>query len=138
MSYARGFGIQSAAYGGFGCTSNMNLIGCIVNGVLYGDTNMLVGINKLSTEIPNEYNLYQNYPNPFNPSTSIKFDIPKNGMMSLKIYDTEGKEVYSINEFKPAGQYEFTFDASNYASGLYFYKLESTGFTETKKMVLIK
>jgi len=97
-----------------------------------------IGIQPISNEIPKSYSLSQNYPNPFNPSTAIKFDITKAGNVSLKIYDINGKEVYSVNEFKSAGQYEFTFDASNYASGLYFYMLESGEFTETKKMILIK
>jgi len=98
----------------------------------------VTGIQQFSNEIPKSFSLSQSYPNPFNPTTSIKFDIPKAGNVSLKIYDITGKEVYSINEFKSAGRYEFTFDASNYASGLYFYKLESGMFSETKKMVLIK
>lgn len=97
-----------------------------------------IGIISISNGIPKSFSLSQNYPNPFNPSTSIKFDIPKSGIVTLKIYDILGKEIYSIIEFKSAGQYEFTFDASNYASGLYFYKLESGTFTETRKMVLIK
>lgn len=121
---------------------------CILNNYIYagGDEggvyrrplSELIGIQSISNEIPKSFSLYQNYPNPFNPSTSIKFDIPKAGNVSLKIYDITGKEVYSINEFKSAGQYEFTFDATNYASGLYFYKVESGLFIETKKMVLIK
>ena len=97
-----------------------------------------VGIEPVKYSLPLNYSLSQNFPNPFNPSTSIKFDIPKAGNVSLKIYDITGKEVYSVNEFKPAGQYEFTFDASNYASGLYFYKIEAFNFTATKKMLLVK
>jgi len=97
-----------------------------------------IGILQISSECPKQFSLSQNFPNPFNPTTAIKFDIPKAGNVSLKIYDILGKEVYSINEFKSTGQYEFTFDATNYASGLYFYKLESGTFTETKKMILTK
>jgi len=119
------------------CSQYWYLRGCIINGVLYGDTT-LTGINQFSSKIPDKFSLSQNYPNPFNPTTSIKFDIPKAGNVSFKIYDIAGKEIYSVNEFKSAGQYAFTFDVSNYATGVYFYKLESGTFTETKKMVLIK
>ncbi|RPI12839.1 MAG: T9SS C-terminal target domain-containing protein [Ignavibacteriae bacterium] len=96
-------------------------------------------------KIPLEYHLFQNYPNPFNPSTTIKYDIPNYAQITLKIYDILGKEIYSSNEFKKAGRYEYKFDGSNFASGLYFYKLEarqagsSTGeFKQVKKMVLVK
>ena len=97
-----------------------------------------IGIIQLNNSIPVKYSLYQNYPNPFNPSTSIRFDIPKNGMVSLKIYDILGKEIYSVSEFRSAGHYEVRFDASNYSSGLYFYMIESGSFIQTKKMILIK
>ena len=133
----KGIGYYSSyTTGPFGFTSE-NLTGCYINGDLYGDTS-LTGITKISSEVPGEFSLSQNYPNPFNPSTTIKFDIPKAGNVLLKIYDITGKEVYLINDFKAAGQYETTFDASNFASGVYYYKLESGSFTETKKMVLIK
>jgi len=88
--------------------------------------------------IPRSYNLYQNYPNPFNPKTTIKYDIPKNIFVTIKIYDVLGKEIFSTSEFNFAGSYELEFDASNYASGLYFYRIETGTFAETKKMVLIK
>jgi len=118
--------------------------------ILKTTTSGLTVIQPISSEIPKAFSLSQNYPNPFNPSTTIKFDIPKAGIVTLKIYDIIGKEIYTINEFKTAGQYEFTFDASNYASGLYFYKLvvgdntnnggsnSGQGFALTKKMVLVK
>ena len=97
-----------------------------------------IGIKKIESEIPIDFILYQNYPNPFNPVTTIKFDLPGDGLVSFKIYDILGKELYSVNEFKQAGTYTITLDGSNYASGLYFYRLESGSYVETKKMVLVK
>lgn len=97
-----------------------------------------IGINIISNEIPEKFILYQNYPNPFNPVTNIKFDIPEDVNVSIKIYDILGKEVFNFNEFKKAGSYEVQFDGTILASGMYFYKLETEGFTDTKKMVLLK
>ncbi|MCI0450185.1 MAG: T9SS type A sorting domain-containing protein [Chlorobi bacterium] len=95
--------------------------------------------NKLTnTSIPFAYKLYQNYPNPFNPVTTIKYDIPKDNFVTVKIYDLLGREVFNVSEFKKAGNYEVKFDGSGFASGLYFYKIEASNFVETKKMVLIK
>jgi hypothetical protein len=96
------------------------------------------GLQKISGRIPGDTKLYQNYPNPFNPATTIKYDLPKSGDVSIKIYDLLSKEIYSMNEFKLAGSYSFKFDGSNHASGVYFYKIEAGNFTNTKKMVLIK
>lgn len=91
------------------------------------------------SKIPASYSLSQNYPNPFNPSTNIKFSIPKDGNASLKIYDIVGNEVATYLEgFVKAGEYNALIDASNWASGVYFYKLTTSDFTETKKMTLIK
>jgi len=98
----------------------------------------VIGIQPISSEIPDSYGLYQNYPNPFNPVTNIKFEIPKDVNLSIKVYDILGREVFSISEYKKAGSYEVQFDGSNFASGLYFYKLETDGFSDTKKMVLLK
>jgi hypothetical protein len=83
--------------------------------------------------------LSQNYPNPFNPSTVIKYSIPYNGFVSLKIYNLLGEEAASlVYEYKTQGEYNVTFDGTNLASGVYFYKLEMGNNTATKKMVLIK
>jgi len=86
-----------------------------------------------------EYSLAQNQPNPFNPTTSIKYSLPEQQFVSLKIFDILGKEVATlVNEIKPAGNYEVNFDASNLSSGVYFYQLRAGNFTEMKKMILIK
>ena len=83
--------------------------------------------------------LKQNYPNPFNPVTNLEFGISKLGFFSLKVYDNLGKEVaVLVNGYLNSGKYKFTFDASNLASGIYFYKLSADGFTETKRMTVLK
>ena len=88
---------------------------------------------------PTSFLLYQNYPNPFNPSTTIKYSVPNQSIVSLKLFDVLGSEIKTIvNEEKPIGNYEVNFDASNLPSGVYFYRLQAGDFVETKKMVLLK
>ncbi len=88
---------------------------------------------------PDLYQLSQNYPNPFNPSTIIRWQSSKSGRQTIKVYDILGNEVATlIDENKPAGTYEVKFDASDLASGIYFYKLITDGYISTKKMVLLK
>ena len=83
--------------------------------------------------------LMQNYPNPFNPVTNLEFGISKPGFVTLKIYDILGKEVAAlVNEELKPGKYKYRFDASNLSSGIYFYKLSSKNFSETKRMILLK
>ena len=89
--------------------------------------------------IPAKYELSQNYPNPFNPTTTIKYAIPRPGFVSLKVYDVLGKEVANlVNQEMATGYYSIDFDGSNLGSGVYFYRIESAGFVQTKKMLLIK
>ncbi len=88
---------------------------------------------------PEKFELSQNYPNPFNPSTKISYELRVTNYVLLKVYDVLGNEVKTlVNEKQNAGTYEVSFDASDLPSGAYFYKLETTGFAETKKMLLIK
>lgn len=104
-----------------------------------GRMGMLVGIEPYSNEVPSKFELQQNYPNPFNPTTNIKFGLPKDGFVSLKIYNLIGKEVKTLVEGNHrAGSYNMTFDAVNLPSGIYFYTLRTNEFTETKKMMLVK
>jgi hypothetical protein len=92
-----------------------------------------------STDIPKEFQLYQNYPNPFNPVTNIKFDIPRSSLVKIRVYDILGKEISDlVNTDMEPGRYEVNWDASNYASGVYFYKIETKDFTKVMKMVLLK
>ncbi|MEO8447155.1 MAG: T9SS type A sorting domain-containing protein, partial [bacterium] len=89
--------------------------------------------------IPLSYSLEQNYPNPFNPVTNLEFGISKPGYVSLKVFDVLGKEVKTlVNEIKPAGRYDITFDGSSLSSGVYFYKLSSGDYSATRRMLLIK
>ena len=93
----------------------------------------------VSLNVPQKYELSQNYPNQFNPTTKINFDIPKSGIVSLKIYDLTGREITQlVSGNVTAGSYSVDFNASNFASGVYFYKLEASDFVQTKRMVLVK
>ncbi|MDY0082964.1 MAG: T9SS type A sorting domain-containing protein [Ignavibacteriaceae bacterium] len=94
---------------------------------------------EVESVLPKKFSLEQNYPNPFNPNTTIKFELPKDGFVSLKIYDILGNEITTlVNEEKPTGRYEINFDASALVSGVYIYKLESAEYISTKKMLLLK
>jgi type IX secretion system substrate protein len=98
----------------------------------------LVGVNSTSL-VPKDFKLYTNYPNPFNPVTTIRYDVPRNTNATMIIYDMLGKEVEKlINGYIQAGSYEIVWDASNYASGTYFYRFEADQFKDVKKMQLIK
>jgi hypothetical protein len=98
-----------------------------------------VGINNISSEIPKEYKLMQNYPNPFNPETNIKFEIPKSSIVKITVLDIMGKEIESLlNVSLIPGIYEVVFNGSNYASGIYFYKFSANGFSDVKKMIVLK
>jgi hypothetical protein len=100
----------------------------------------LVGVNPaINNLVPDKYSLTQNYPNPFNPVTRINFAIPKQGMVNLKVYDILGREVRAlVSEVKSPGYYSVDFNGADLSSGVYFYRLESNGFTDIKKMMLIK
>jgi hypothetical protein len=106
----------------------------------FGVTMAISGINnQTGSEIPKEYKLEQNYPNPFNPETKISFEIPKQSLVILKIYDILGQEVATlVNGVKDAGKYSVDFDGSALTSGTYFYRLESNGLFFSNKMLLIK
>ncbi len=155
--YNRGTGIYwssdngsnfASQYTGTGTLLAMNLVldnitirGWSVssNGTIAMYNESLTGITINQNEIPETYSLMQNYPNPFNPATKINFMLPKSGEVSLKIYDILGNEVATlINENMNPGSYTIDWNAGNYSSGVYFYRLQSGDFTETKKMMLVK
>ena len=103
------------------------------------------GLVKVSTDItdmrntPKHFELSQNYPNPFNPTTKISYSVPKNGYVSLKVYNLLGEEIATLyGGVRQAGNYIVTFDGSGFASGMYLYQLKADNFTETKKLVLLK
>ena len=93
----------------------------------------------VEVEIPLQYALGQNYPNPFNPSTKISYSIPADGFVKLAVYNLLGEEVATIvNSFQKADRYEVNFDASGLSSGVYVYKIESSNYTASKKLLLMK
>lgn len=99
----------------------------------------IVGVQQTSSEVPLRYSLSQNYPNPFNPSTTIKYDIVKEGNVKISVFDLSGKEVETlVDGVQNAGSYSASFNASKLASGVYFYKIQTGEFTATKKMILVK
>jgi photosystem II stability/assembly factor-like uncharacterized protein len=98
-------------------------------------------LNAVNEKIPDQikFNLFQNYPNPFNPITSIKYSIPKDGPVKLTIYNIIGSKVATIiDEYKQSGNYSVQFNGSRLASGIYFYRLESGGYSTSKKLILLK
>jgi|WetSurMetagenome_2_1015567.scaffolds.fasta_scaffold49809_2 hypothetical protein len=123
-----------------------------VNGKIFqlaGDSVNIVNINKNEHSVPENYSLFQNYPNPFNPTTTIKFSIPSlnppfnkggtGGFVTLKVCNILGKEVaILVNEKLQAGIYEVKFDGTNLPSGVYYYRIETESYCETKKMLMIK
>jgi len=141
-TYARNIGLSYCSALEFDGTS-YTLIVCMLNGVVYGDT-ALTGITNLNTGIPDKFSLYQNYPNPFNPTTKIKFDIKKEfrnqeSEVKLSIYDILGRKIEDlVNEKLQPGSYEITFDGANLPSGIYFYRLTTEGYSDVKKMTLLK
>lgn len=98
-----------------------------------------IGINKISSTVPNDFKLYQNYPNPFNPVTTIKFDISNSSFVTLEIFDIAGRKIASlVNEKLNLGGYSVSWDASKYPSGIYFYRLKTDNHMDIKKMMLVK
>jgi len=116
----------------------------VVEGALGGSSYAYSGCSGTLTgtgnsETPVSFKLSQNYPNPFNPTTKISYALPKSGLVTLRVYDVLGREVATlVNEVKNAGSYTVDFSASNFTSGVYFYKLETNGLSDIKKMMLIK
>ncbi len=105
----------------------------------YTGSSSSVNSVSVTVDLPKTYALYQNYPNPFNPTTILKYSIPKSSFVTIKVYDIIGREVAAlVNEEKPAGNYFITFNASNLASGIYFYRMQAGNFVDTKKLLLLK
>jgi hypothetical protein len=135
-------GLYQWGFSDFFAIYTRELKGCIIDGIIFGDT-LTVGVeDELPVAI--EFNLEQNYPNPFNPNTVIKYSIPSVGTrdrvsVQLIVYDILGKEVVTlVNEELSSGEYEIQFDATGLPSGIYFYQLKSGSYIQTKKMILLK
>jgi len=98
-----------------------------------------IDVKKISSEVPSNFSLSQNYPNPFNPTTSIQYKVSKETTVSIKVFDIGGREIETlVNDKHSPGIYEVNWNAAKYSSGVYFYKLETENFSETKKMILVK
>jgi len=112
--------------------------------IVFDPGNWILKNNTVVTEVedvvqPFNYSLQQNYPNPFNPSTTIEYSIPQSGLVTLKVFNVLGKEVATlVNGQNDAGNHKVEFNASALNSGVYFYKIESGNFVDTKKMILLK
>ena len=114
---------------------NKVLRGCVIDGDTFG----IITTVKEDIKLPGEFYLSQNYPNPFNPSTNIKYAIGSRQYVSLVVYDVLGNEVaVLVNEEKPAGEYEVTFNGSGLTSGVYVYRIKTNGKIISNKMILIK
>ncbi len=119
-------------------------VGYDSSGLLTGEIYKTINGGVTSVESENDievtdFNLSQNYPNPFNPTTTIKYSIPSENQVNIKIYNSIGEEMLElVNEVQPIGIYKVKFEARNLPSGIYFYRLKSGTFAETKKMVLLR
>jgi hypothetical protein len=103
------------------------------------DTFSVIGVQNINTKVPDKFMLYQNYPNPFNPSTIIRFSVQKTSDVKISVFNILGQEVtVLVNENLRPGEYKVVFNGSAYSSGVYFYRIETSSFIETKKMILIK
>jgi len=106
---------------------------------IMGTKDFVTDVKDNTPSLPTAYSLEQNFPNPFNPSTKINFSLPVEGFVTLDVYNSIGQKVATlVNETKTAGTYAVDFDASDLTSGIYFYKISSGNFSETKKMILLK
>ncbi len=100
---------------------------------------VITDVDETSSSVPVEFRLEQNYPNPFNPTTTILFALPRRAEVKLKIYDLLGREVATLldKELQP-GEYKVNFEARGLQSGIYFYRIEASGFVQTRKLTLLK
>ena len=106
--------------------------------IVYVDYTNIVGVDE-SEIFPTEYSLKQNYPNPFNPVTTLEYTLLSPGEVSLIIYNLLGQEVANlVSDVQQAGYHEVVWNASNFASGIYFYRLQADDFVQTRKIVLLK
>jgi hypothetical protein len=106
--------------------------------ITYKLTNV-TGISTNKSNVPTSFSLEQNYPNPFNPTTTISFSLPSKSFVSLKVFDITGREVATIvSEEMSSGTYSRLWNAANVSSGIYFYRIQTGSYTQTKKLVLLK
>ncbi len=107
--------------------------------MIEGGSNYISAIDETSSEMIHSYHLSQNYPNPFNPSTLISYQLPASTLVVLKVFDVIGREIETlVNEHQNAGNHSVKFDASNLPSGVYFYRIETGKYRDTRKLLLLK
>jgi hypothetical protein len=115
-----------------------SLIAVLANGDVVS-LSPVTTLGQFGDVMPTKFDLKQNYPNPFNPETKIEFSIPANQKVALKVFDISGREVAELlNDNLVAGVYSVSFDAVNLSSGVYFYRLQTDNFVETRRMTLLK
>ena len=131
-------------------TAGTNLFAATDSGVYVRPlSEMFTGVKNKQNNFPTSFSLQQNYPNPFNPTTMINYSVPKTSLVTIKVYDILGKEIATlVNEEKSAGNYSVQFSANggyasgrnggNLSSGIYFYRMQSGNYSQTKKLVLLK
>ena len=120
--------------GGFGWSED--ILGAIIDSIQYGS---LTGIKKTKNEPPDHFSLFQNYPNPFNPTTTITFTLPKASFVKIEIVDLLGRHLSDLVEERlSAGTYSKVWNARDFPSGIYFYRFTTQGFSQTRKLLLLK
>jgi hypothetical protein len=134
MTYMKDPGVGPTTFGGSAPASLNNLV---YRKISFAGP---IGIRNIGSDVPKTFSLNQNYPNPFNPTTKIRFAVPKTANVTLQVYDITGKVVATLinNVTVTAGNKEIDYNASNLASGIYFYRINAGTFTDTKKMILVK
>jgi len=126
--------LKSLAFDGQGY-----LYGAGSDGTIYRCSSPTTSVPNSVNDVPRIWNLGQNYPNPFNPTTTIPFSIPRQSFVTLNVFDVLGREVgVIVSEQLSAGNYTRRWNGSNAASGIYFYRLQSGTFSETKKLLLLR
>lgn len=146
-----GLGIMNTASENLGVDDSLIIYMAIVVGANRGEmetvmtaaeakyASVFTSVERNNESIPTEFSLKQNYPNPFNPSTTIKWQQPRQGFTTLKVYSALGNEIATlVNQEMNAGSYSINYDFGNISSGIYFYTLTTGNFSSTKKMILIK
>lgn len=136
-TYSEDFGMISSIDQGI-FQIQFRLLGCVIDGSVYGDTTVTTGVDKQTPDIK-VFSLQQNYPNPFNPSTNIVYTLTQSGLVHLQVFDLLGNEVATlVNEIQPAGQHQAVFTAGELPSGIYICRMQSGSQTLFRKMTLLK